>query len=72
MRVEISVEMATSSIKYRWFPLNILLILSIVKINNYHFFKLHILKYRNTSLPWNLLAMRNIDGVYSANSTKMQ
>ena len=47
MCVKINVKVATSSVKYGGFPLNILLILLKMKINNDHFFKLHIFKYHD-------------------------
>ena len=47
MCVKINVKVATSSVKHRGFPLNILLILLKTKINNDHFLKLHIFKKHN-------------------------
>ena len=47
MCVKINVKVATSSVNYGGFPLNILLILLKMKINNDHFLKFHIFKYHN-------------------------
>ena len=47
MCVKINVKVGTSSVKYGVLPLNILLILLKMRINNDHFFRLHIFKYHN-------------------------
>ena len=47
MWFKISVKVATSSVIYGGIPLNILPILLKMKINHYHFLKLHIFKYFN-------------------------
>ena len=59
MCVKINVKVATSSVKYGGFPLNILIILLKMKMNNDHFLKLHIFKYHNLVF-WLFILTRHI------------